>query len=887
MATDLDNKVNERQDEAANPYSDKSTDARQLRDRESGAHDSLDRYDRSNDGLDDHPISAGIADAEEQAGKSWSTNVTPKSYKKASASDRFKTTLRKRGPLGIIVSFLIGGGILSGGPLISGGLLVNLQHVLTQKLDTVSASLDERAIVNMRGRMFSTKGSCVIFKSRCRFAGLTETQMKRLEFMGAQLVDENGKPVAKSALRYRGGKTLILKSGEKITSDKFVVRMLGVDEVGQELRSLQHSVFAPRLIAFNDKLAREMRAHRKMTSNPDWGSDDSDESTRKAVHAASTGESYSVQATDTTQYQKGPDGQVLIDANGDPIPVNDPGATNIDFGVDADDIQDQVEKITAAAEAGEVIQALPSEPSEVALLPDYEPSNPASPIKKAIGFLSPAAALDGVCTVYQLTNMLVTSTKTIKRTNDMRYESQFLATSSKQIAGDALPSEISKPASILMKENKSGETFGDSPTYQNAVYGTTSGTSPAASGAGNATILVLSTILNTVNNSLGGETFVRKSCGILTNPFVQGALALTSFIPGGGQIAKGVSTLISKGSTTVAKELVEKSVAKMVEKNITKDSLKAATKDATKQLSKMAAGPLAIFLGGYIAAKYGIPALAQTLAGGDHTGNEDGVVAADTIAHGFAATNAQTGIAHGLMPLTKDQYEEAYQFNNESNARYIADMRSSADPLDVNNPYSVGNGVAVALYNFASGLNVFRTGWLNILSVSKTIFSSLSPSRLFSSAFADTLEQRKAEVSYCQDSYMKEQNIATTITCEPIVGFSDPEMLQNTDPSDVGEWLQKDNQLDSEGNVIDDSELQKFMTDCANSDRNVNNVSEPAQRLPEKCFDKEHDTLERKYFQLYVIDASVDDSMESATPTQTSSGNTANTVFYNSVGAAW
>lgn len=856
------------QDERLNPGSDT---ARELSRREQAGYDrefgdiaaNFDKTaddSRENDNIAKTKNIDSAKDREERGG--WANNYSGNSAKATGGS--FKG-LKKKGPLGAIIGVLLGGGASLLLMLSPAGALIHIKETVVNKLDTMSSVMEQRSMLIMKGKMFNTTTGCKI-KVKCKFSGLSEREMKRLNAQGAKLVDANGKEVTKNSLtrKYTGGTTLKLPSGEAITAQDFSKKYFTTPE----LRSVGRAVYAPRFFSFNDSIAKKIRAEKKLVSNPKWGNQGDEASTRKNIHAAVSGESYTASANSAP---------VQNDTSGKPLP---PDKQPPNFGADASDINAEAARLNAAAAAGEVIPQLPGDAANAARLPPV--ASGGSMLSKLGGLLNPTSIVVGLCTTYQLTNAVVDAAKLIQLTNKMRYASQFLSTADKVVAGDASPTEVEQAMTILQRPDQFGQTFGDSFNYQYAAYNTVTSVPVNSSADGNETTRLLESVITTVSSDIpGGKTTIKTACGIITNPFVQGAFILSAFIPGAGQLVSGASKFAGGGGLAFAKaeinNVIKKFVDEIASKIATKDALKATAKTAGTELWKLSKGPLALFLASYILERYAVPYLARTISGTDLTGNESGPMAMDTVVTGFGAINAATAQQRALEPLSKSQYLAYNRFNTASTARYVADMQGSTSPFNLNNPYSSGNAMASAYYMFASKLNGFTSGSFNLLTAPAAILSSLNPGRLLSSSALAADPQTQAALNYCPDTFLQSHNLATTPDCNVIYGFSDISMLQNTTPEAVTDWMLNNNQIDADGNPIPGSAFADFKAKCIDGSGNkvIGDVGDPSRMLDPMCYDTtKNATTDFKMYRLYEIDGGVNNGMENGPTT----GNTTATA---------
>jgi len=771
---------------------------------------------------------------EQEANSPGSINYVP-GEKKVKRS--FRGDLAQKGPLFAIISLLLTG--VGGFGLLSNTALMQLKANVVNKLESISSVVEERGYLNLEKRMFGTSATCRIKAPSCKYKGLTQRQYDRLTIQGAQMLDADGNPVTKNfAGYYTGGRTLVTASGKRFDAATYRKGLRTASEV--ELRTLSRSVFAARFWSFNDKISKDIRAKKKLVSNPDLGEENNDKETRKKFSEAISGQGATVTADPA--HGTNPDGSAK------PNPI--------DLGESAEDINSEVTKLQAAAAAGDIIPELTSDPAEVMTLAEVKSG---SALKSALGFLNPADFLVGLCNVYQFAHISLITSILYENVNNMRAASLVLSSTDKVMAGDGSSSDVTKLMNIMQTPDSYGDAFGDAFMFGYTTYGVLPDKPLTASANGNEVIRILSQSLKSVDNALGGRAVVITGCGLITNPFVQGALSLTSFIPGSGALTSGAGKVFSGGLKLAA----EKFIKDQILAKITKDGLKNAGRTATNELRNFATkGPAALFVSGYMLNRYGIPYIARTMTGADLI-NPNGVKLMDATGSGFAGINAATGMERGLPLLTKNGYKAAYkQFNDESTATYIADMRSQSKPFDLNDPYSAGSTFVAAYYPLLSHLGFLNTP-SRILSLPTTILASLNPTKFMNDpVLAD--DSIDAQLAYCDDDFKQSHNLATQPDCNLIPGFNDVAMLKETDPDQVRDWLRGGRQIDDQDKPIPGSKYEKYIQTCIvnSSDKVVGDVGEEDMQLSPECYGEASETLENKMFRLGYIDNGNDEIMD-------------------------
>lgn len=787
----------------------------------------------------------------------WKTRVTgggPKRKKREAVGAFFK----KKGPVGFLVGIFAGAGFGLGGLLLPGGALIHVKEAVVNKLDSMTPVTEERAMVTFAKKVKATNATCKV-KVRCRYKGIKPAELERMRMQGAEVLGKDGKPIKCSDSKCVGGRTIVMQNGDRVNASDYrrAVR------TNAALYRLTKQTF-PRYSGWNLKeSALKMRDKFRLVTDPKWGKPGDEKSTRQAVYRASSGqaETGSAEVVDNDQFEEDEDGNKKLKEGSDSIDFDDSGA----------DIRDEAGKLQERAAAGEVIDPIPSEPAGAASMNEFKGSFSAKKgFSKAIGFLNPASMVVTLCTTYQLTNAMVLIAQTIGLANDMRYASQFISTADKFKYGEGSTEEMEKAMAILQREDTFGNAFGDAAAYQYAVYGVVPAIGVAASAAGNAVIQVLKSAIDYVNDHIpGGKAAVHIGCAIATNAATQIGLSLTTFIPGAGQLAKGITKAVQEGGEATARTIINREIKKIIEAKVkkkSKEELKEAAKNASVRFGKMAYGPLGLFLAGYLLSKYGVPYAARQISSTMLTGSEDGVLGMDTIGNGFDATNAATASETGLKPLTKAEDAVYKEFENESKARYTAYRRETSNPFDIYDPYSASNSLATVLFSFSSKLN----GWGDILTAPATILSSLNPGSLMTrNALADTDQDCKSLRIYA------EEKIASTPFCNARYGLQNLE----TDPDAIVEYLLANKQIDDDGEAIPDSDFAKFKEKCIvdTGGKRVTDIGDKENMLDKSCYKDTSPTVNvggeslTKYnvYRLYRVDTLVseDDPISSSSDT--------------------
>lgn len=195
----------EAQDERYNPST-----ARDLRARENDAfNDIANNYDQT---ADDTQENANIAAAREGEATSpavsagWQSNVTGKSAKPSKPkffSKAFwtKGNLKKKGPLGLIISLVLIGGIGGTITLLPGVGIVHFKETLMNNMDSQIAAVDKRGVYVMASKVQGGAGICTnVINIRCKFSSLSDRRIAKFEKNGFTITKADSKIPGRSAI---------------------------------------------------------------------------------------------------------------------------------------------------------------------------------------------------------------------------------------------------------------------------------------------------------------------------------------------------------------------------------------------------------------------------------------------------------------------------------------------------------------------------------------------------------------------------------------------------------------------------------------------------------------------------------------------------------------
>lgn len=564
----LPNDEREAQDSAYNPGEYKAREA-------AGGHESIPGYNRSTDGLDDHPISAGdtsdIKAAEENGDDSLSGGLYKPSLNTKKKVD-IKGLLKGKGAIGTILGLVLGTGLGFSALLSPSLLIIHMKEIMTEKFNTQLTSMDARTTKLLNAKISgATSGLCsgpVTIK--CKFSTMSAKQVKN--FTDAGIGVEPSTPNAGSRTKPTG----YVWKGQSITASEFTK----LSKSDSSFRLALRKGYNPSYAGLSGKAWASAAKYLGISKKPvDLEGATKEERMRKLNTVAQEG------VTDAAR-------------------------------VSADDfLEDDVCDQDCAEGKAEEINSKAND------LDDDGKTGKAA--KKATALLegatadsvSSAAKITGVvdtyCQAYGAISAVGYAAKTIRAVQLARYVMVFwtaadeikatggLSTQTSAFLGATL-TEVTKDASGVIKSGSATDSFG----YKYAAFGDTSGSKSSmtlanrflAGGGLTGDLIVFS---NEITSKFpGGQQGARNTCGVLANPVVGVAsLAVgvaTLFIPG-ANVAKiaagaGISAIVAVGLALLP-ALLSDIVAGTTTTDITGESTgNAMTAGAGKILSDSVAG---------------------------------------------------------------------------------------------------------------------------------------------------------------------------------------------------------------------------------------------------------------------------------------------------------
>lgn len=688
----------------------------------------LEGYDRKNDGLDDHPISGGVADgvepdaansvrqAEEAPAADWATNFKDnKGFGKSKIN-----VVKKGGPMGLILGLLLGGGGLIGffgGP---GLLIVNMAETLTNKFDYQLTSMNIRTNKVLNAKISNTtKGICTPIKINCRYSTFSNKEIANFKKAGIDVsLDDTSKTIV---------------GRNKVTNFQFEGKPIAPADFAKTVRensSFNAAVkqgYNPKFAGFADKIFAKIEAKLKISKADPF----SESNTTDAEHLKKLElDTANGQGDTLTQHKVGE--------------LVDPNCTQNCVKYTAADIAAE-QNASAIGSAANDINSSDTKATSTAM--DNLAKDGAGVASKATSVVKVTGLVDNACAVYGMIKAVSIGAKVIRAAQLARFAMTILTTASMIKSGDAKPADVAFIGTMLTKTVSSkpsnGNTFTtksatDSSGYQYAEgyrSGIDAAATPYMTGGGFGG--ELSSVTDTVLSIIGGKKNADKTCKVNNNLFVQGGSFLT-----------GIALMIIPGGQAI---------------------------EAAKIASQVA------FTAATFAAQILLPSMLADMAAGKLVDqNTFGEAAGNALTSGTGKIMADASLGGGNAPLKVAQAQNLTALNNQVQEEYAVLDRQTHSPLDASNPNTLLGSIYSKFIPVLYGGDGSVTS--KIGGIASIVGGTLS--NLFPQAKATTTES----FSECQDQEYRAIGLATDPFCNPVSGI--PATYLTSDPVAVNNRLE-------------------------------------------------------------------------------------------------
>jgi murein DD-endopeptidase MepM/ murein hydrolase activator NlpD len=840
----LSYKNDDKKDERLDPYSDS---AHRLYEQEKTGYDrefdDIEKnYDKTADAsqenanIDTTKNINDVNNQEKEAG-GWKNNVTGgNTAGKQNFNAQIKSFVRKKGPMGMILGLVLGGG--GGLSLLfsPGALIVHFKEIMADKYNDQLAVMDIRTTALIKKKFEgTTTGFCTSKLSiGCKYNTMSNRQFKELEKSMAEVGGKVNKGT-KSIIPNRNKIANIEFDGRPITASNFASEL----KTNPAFRAAMIKGYNPRLAAFADsifsKLATKLGINKQKNITGD-----TEEARRKSI---------------------------LDSANGNKVAEIGAKVTSVeeDCVRGSEGCSDEGKKtVYKDATTGEVISkevyderisksnVLAAEFAARKSLMDTGKVATKATLKGALTVTALGlGAVDSACTGYTLIRTVGFIAKYLGAVQLLRYAHVFMNIADSIKAGDATPEQVEDAGNILTSSNVIGQTATDSYGYKYAAYGDApqmprtddiqaesvdaDGNSIQLSEAEKQKILlrdeitkyingqlvsdnILATLIGTLGNNATTDTmdetckFVKSGWGqtIIFSVAIVGAVV--AFFSGGASIGWGtaaqvaVSVAIGVALAMLTPKLIDMATATMIDDD--------------------------------------------ELTNGNRTGN--------AVASGMEAYNMQTAQARGLPALQEEDALAYKQLSEQTLAQYNEVDRLNRSPLDPTSSNTFLGSMVAHMLPY--------TTKLSSLSSSITAMTNFTTSSLASIIPKASAQDANAEFKVCNDRDYKDLNLATAPFCGLRYGMNAETLA--IDPEVPLDYMLEHDYIDPDTGAPKDAgnDYAEYIKNCM--DRNVSIggfESEENTNKGEECIQGYHtgDT-EYKYtmFRLFYIDNSVNEGME-------------------------
>lgn len=731
-------------------------------------------------------------------------------YRKTNQQKGFIGGKKKKGPLGLIIGIVFGGG-LGFGALFTPALgIVQLKETMVNKMNTQLGSMDARTQRVILSKVNNTTNFTCKIKIKCKFKSMSAKQVARFEKAGFTIESIDEKAFGRKRIQSMSFKD---SSGNKttITADNFKKNY----KSNPEIRSATHKAYNPKFGGFSDKVWAKVKGKFGLSE--------------RGPKAAATNEERAKNLQDGVKGGMGEDTFKNIQA-GDEKPCS-PDCPGKDGKVSTDPEQRKKDSKYTASEANEFNEKATSlsDPeakkvktsAAISEIEETVSSGASKGVLKSLGNSFKITGLaDTACTIYGSVQAVGYGAKTIRAIQLARYAMAFFTVADMIKAGKAKPEDVAFLGTILssvaidaksaVKRKSAFDSFG----YKYAAYGETGKMSNYTMQflAGGGLTGDLINITGRINEVLGGNP--RGVCRTLSNPWVMA-----------GSLIGGIALAIFSGGTFTGAQLAGQG----------------------------------LLAGAVIAATIILPKMLSDMIAGNVTEGIVGEDAGDAITSGAGSMMGSTANSGGNSVLTKEQALAYNNLQQETIMAYNLESAKESGPFEVYNPNTFIGSIASRLYFTFGNINNFSGYGSSLLSFVGGSASSLIPKSL-----AASNAQTKAALDMCKDFDYNSLGIAADPFCNPIFGIP-PEYL-DADNDDIIDTLKNAGWLvdNSTGDDYENGDpYNKFIENCMNRTNPFGGVnSDNTGSDGKECIITGSDARLKAYAYILQIDNRVEDGMD-------------------------
>ena len=764
-------------------------------------------YEQKFDTLSRAEAQSGIANSQDQPSDANQLNESEpqpsdkQGFYRPTEKSKSKIGIKKRkGPIGLIIGIVLGGGI-GFGALFSPALgIVHLKETMVNKMNHQLGSMDARTQRVILSKVDNTTNALCKIKVKCKFKSMSTKQLAKFEKAGFVIESVDDKAFGRKRITSmsftdsKGTKTTI-------TADNFRKSY----RTNPEIRSATHKAYNPKFGGFADKVWTKTKAKFGISERGPKVAATDEERAKNLQDNVKNGTTEEISSKQIKEGDEKPCKPNCVDKDGK---VTDSAQKYTQTEVDSYNNQ------SSAFDDPEAKKIKTN--SAIAAIEETVEKGAAKGAMETLGnTFKLTGTVDNACTIYGAVQAVGYGAKTIRAIQLARYAMAFFTVADMIKAGKAKPEDVAYLGTILTsvaidaKSSLKRQTAFDSYGYRYAAYGDSGkmGNYTMQFLAGGGLTGKLITLSSFVNNFLGGNP--RKTCKTLANPWVMA-----------GSLIGGIALSIVSGGTFTAAQI---------------------------------AGQAAI-AGLIIAATIILPKMLSDIVAGNVTEGIVGEDAGDAITSGAGSVMGSSANGGGNSILTKDQALAYNNLQEDTILAYNNEASRDSNPLDSYNPNSFIGSILGKFY-------VGFVGKTNLSQYSTSLFSFINSS--FSSiiprSMAASNSQMAAALEVCQDYDYKELGIATDPFCNPIFGIP-PEYL-DSDPDTIIDTLISNGYIDDNGEYKD--KYNTFIEACINRTEPFGGVkSDNTGSEGSECKIEGSDAQLRAYAYIHQIDNRVEDGMD-------------------------
>lgn len=353
-------------------------------------------------------LAGGVRRAENTPGWDYTgTGMTPEGR-----FLRFANLQKNKGPIGFIVSLIIGG-LFLGSTLLAPGLgIVQLKEVMMGDLNDRLGALDSRTDAVLRAKLKSLEsiGSACNLGIRCKFGSFSGTSVDRFKAAGFDIDCEGG---CKSG-RLNRNKITGMRFTDKAGTTHTIANpndLSRLSATNSEVKSAVRKAFNPKTMAMRDRIANSVLRKNGTNREKPLKTGATPEEADNAVKSAVTGSE--TEAPDRLGVTEDEEGKPVVEDGNEQFPIDEAESSRV--GTAAESID------------------------RTAVNPGKAASHVATGAFKGIGVLG---VTDSACTVMNTIRAISAGAKTIRAIQLAQYAMIFLKTADAIKTGDASPEEV-------------------------------------------------------------------------------------------------------------------------------------------------------------------------------------------------------------------------------------------------------------------------------------------------------------------------------------------------------------------------------------------------------------------------------------------------------------